>query len=251
MLIIAAFSVMGSANAGKGSQVVAKARQAYDKENVIALTKYTTQLQAQGHLLAPYAEYWLMHLDIENTDNYKIKNFLTHYSDYAFANRLRGKYLKKLGLHKKWDEFSEEYAKYQSENAAISCYAEEAYHVRSEAGTLASAKHLWITAKSQPNDCGRLFDLMQAQGIIDEAAIWERFRLALGQNRVSLAKSIVKRSKHYQPSYPRLLKRAAANPKTIVDKKQISFKSRFGREVNLYALLSVAKKKYMAGIKCI
>lgn len=242
ILMLIVFCIIGSAYADTGSQIVTKARQAYDKENVTGLTEYAAQLQVQNHLLAPYAEYWLMRLDIENTDNNKINNFLTQYSDYAFADRLRGIYLKKLGLHKEWEQFSEEYAKYQSENAAINCYAEEAYHARPAAGTLASAKHLWLTPKSRPNDCGRLFDLMQAQGVIDEAAIWQRFRMSLGQNRVSLAKSIVKRSKRYQSSYPKLLKMASANPKLMIDKKKISFKSRFGREVNLYALISVAKK---------
>lgn len=242
ILVLISFSFISGAYADTSSQMVEKARKAYDKEDVSALTEYAKQLQARNHLLAPYAAYWLMRLDIENIENYKIKNFLTQYSDYAFADRLRGEYLKKLGLHKDWDQFSKEYAKYQSENAAIHCYAEEAYHVHPDAGSLASAKHLWLTAKSRPNDCGRLFDLMQAQGVIDEAAIWQRFRMALGKNRVSLAKSIVKRSKRYQASYPRLLKMAAANPKSIIKKKKISFKSRFGREVNLYALISVAKK---------
>lgn len=242
ILTLISFSLISSAHADTGNQMVAKARKAYDKEDVSALTDYATQLQQQNHLLAPYAAYWLMRLDIENTDNDKIQYFLTQYSDYAFADRLREKYLKKLGLHQNWDKFSEEYAKYQSENAAINCYAEEAYHLRPAAGSLASAKHLWLTAKSRPNDCGRLFDLMQTQGVIDEAAIWQRFRMALGKNRVSLAKSIVKRSKHYQASYPVLLKKAAANPQAIISKNKISFKSRFGKEVNLYALISIAKK---------
>ncbi|MEE9331498.1 MAG: transglycosylase SLT domain-containing protein [Methylophilaceae bacterium] len=234
------FSCMGHANTG--DEIVLKAKQAYEKEDVIALSSYATQLQTQKHLLAPYAKYWLMRLDIENIDNQRITNFLAQYNDYAFADRLRGEYLKKLGLHQDWDTFSYEYAKYQSENAAVSCYAEEAYHSRPNTGALTSAKHLWLTSRSRPNDCGRLFDLMQAGGIIDEDAVWQRFRLATSKNRISLARSIIKRSKRYQSSHGKQLKKAAAKPKTVIDKGQISFNSRFGREVNLYALTRLAKK---------
>ncbi len=240
--LILVLVLVNTVYANDSDQLVVKARKAYDKEDVVALKKYAVQLQSENHLLAPYAEYWLIRRDIENIANAEIARFIERYNDYAFADRLRGEYLKKLGLEKNWPQFSDEYAKYQSENAAVNCYAEEAYHSHPNTGSLAGAKHLWLTASARPNDCGRLFDLMQDEGVIDEEAVMQRFRMALGKNRVSLARSIVKRSHHYRSSYQSLLKRAASKPKRIIDKQQASFKTRIGREINLYALVTIAKK---------
>ncbi len=234
--------IVSTTYANNSDELVAKARKAYDKEDVTALKQYAVQLQAENHLLAPYAEYWLIRRDIENIDNTEIARFLAQHNDYAFADRLRGEYLKKLGLQKDWVAFSDEYAKYQSENAAVNCYAEEAYHSHPNTGSLMGAKHLWLTASARPKDCDRLFDLMQDEGVIDEEALMQRFRMALGKNRVSLARSIVKRSQYYKSSYPRLLKSAASRPQRIIDKQQASFKTRIGREINLYALITMAKK---------
>ncbi len=231
-----------TAYANNLDELVVKARKAYDKEDVAALRQYADQLHAANHLLAPYAEYWLMRRDIEHVDNAEIASFIQQYSDYAFADRLRGEYLKKLGLQKDWPAFSYQYAQYQLEDAAVNCYAEEAYHSHPNAGSLSGAKHLWLTAKARPKDCGRLFDLMQAEGVIDEEAVMQRFRMALGKNRVTLARSIVKRSQYYRAHYQSLLKRAASKPQRIIDKQQASFKSRIGREINLYALVTMAKK---------
>jgi len=241
-LILISMSFINVTFANTGDELVKKARRAYNKEDVVALTTYADQLQATNHLLAPYAEYWLIRRNIENIDNQSISRFLAQYSDYAFADRLRGEYLKKLGLQQRWGLFSEEYAKYQSQDAAIDCYAEEAYHSHPNTGTLVTAKHLWLTPKPRPSDCSRLFDAMQEQGVIDEKAIWARFRMALAQNRVSLAKGIVKRSHQYKAHYSGLLSKAAANPSAVISKNRISYESRFGREVNLYALISLAKK---------
>ncbi len=231
-----------TAYANNSDQLVAKARKAYDKEDVAALKQYAVQLQAENHLLAPYAEYWLIRRNIENIDNTKIAHFIAQHTDYAFADRLRGEYLKKLGLHKDWVAFSDEYAKYQLEDAAVNCYAEEAYHSHPNTGSLIGAKHLWLTASARPQDCDRLFDLMQDEGVVDEEAVMQRFRMALGKNRVSLARSIVQRSQHYKSRYQRLLKNAASKPQRIIDKQQASFKTRIGREINLYALITMAKK---------
>lgn len=242
ILMLASITIISSSYAAVNNQTVLKARAAYDKENITALSKYTRELEAKNHMLAPYAKYWLMRLNLDEVDNQTITSFLLQYADYPFADRLRGEYLKKLGKQRDWERFSQEQIQYKSENTAVACYAAEAYKARPNTGTLMFAKPLWLSAKERPNACNRLFDSMQAEGVIDEEAIWQRFRLALGSNRVSLAKSIPKRSKHYQASQIKFISRASKSPKKTLSKKQVSLKTRFGREVNLFALIRLSKK---------
>jgi len=231
-----------SASAEIADSVLLKAREAYEKENADELAKYVVKLESNNDLLAPYAKYWQMRLTIDETDNQKISDFIANHNQYAFAERLRIEYLKKLGKQQNWVNFDKEYINYQSENTSVACYAAEAYAAKPMTSSLMFAKPLWLSAKERPNDCNRLFDNLQKVGVIDNDAVWKRFRMALAKNRVNLAKSIIKRSKRYQSSYRKQLTRIAKSPKKMLKKSQLSLKTRFGRELNLYALSRVAKK---------
>jgi soluble lytic murein transglycosylase len=240
---LAITSDAATSDAAAGDMIVIKAREAYDKENVIALAKYANQLQAEKHILAPYAQYWLMSLQLDKTNNDDIVAFLTQYEDYAFAQRLRGNFLKKLGKQKDWALFNQEYARYQStDNRAVECLAAEAKAVLQNNADLASFKYLWLSDKDQPNHCDGIFDVMQTAEIINEESIWQRFRMATGQARISLAKAIIKRSKDYQPAQQNLLANAYQSPDTFLKKSNESFKGKFNREVQLFALTQLAKK---------
>ncbi len=218
-----------------------QARSAYDKKNAIALYDYVQQLQNQHYLLAPYADYWLMLLNLEDADNQTVTDFLNKYSDYPFTDRLRGEYLKKLAKKQDWAAFSNEISNYQLEDPAVACYAAESSAVNGDASVLEGAKSLWMQAKEQPANCTSLYDRMQAAGVLTEDDIWERFRLVLADSRINLAKAIVKRSKTFETSQYKLIDKAYSSPQLVLNKRLVSFKTRFGRELNLFALNRIAK----------
>jgi soluble lytic murein transglycosylase len=244
LLVLCMTSIIASASvAASNDMIVLKAREAYDKENVTALAKYADQLQLEKHILAPYAQFWLMSLNLDNTNNEDIAAFLSQHEDYAFARLLRGHFLKKLGKQKEWVLFDQEYARYQSkDNAALECLAAEAKATLQNKDDLASLTSLWLSDKDQPNHCDGLFDLMQAAEIINEESIWQRFRMATAQARISLAKAIIKRSKDYQPTQQNLLANAYQSPDTFLKKSNESLQGKFKREVQLFALTQLAKK---------
>lgn len=241
VLLCTAFFVAQEANAAVGDEELLQARAAYDKKNQIALSEYVQSLKNQNYILAPYADYWLMLLNLEEADNETVADFLNTYSDYPFADRLRGEYLKKLAKQQDWANFSGEYPNYQLGDASVACYAAEARVISGDAGALESSKSIWLQAKEQPGACNELFDRMQAANVLSEDDIWARFRMALGENRIGLAKAIAKRSKTFEPAQFKLIDKANSSPTTMINKKLISFKSRFGREVNLFALNKIAK----------
>jgi len=227
--------------AASGDDELLSARAAYDKKNVIALSEYVKQLQDDEYVLAPYAAYWLMLLNLEEADDQTVVDFLNIYSEYPFADRLRGEYLKKLAKKQDWGSFASEYPNYQLEDAAIACYAAESSAINGDTSLLESAKSLWMQAKEQPGNCSNLYDRMQAAHILTEEDIWARFRLALGADRIILAKAIAKRSKTFEASQSKLIDKAYTSPTLVLNKKLISFKSRLGRELNLLALERLAK----------
>jgi soluble lytic murein transglycosylase len=228
-------------HAASGDAEFLQARAAYDKKNAIALSEFVLQLQNQDYILAPYADYWLMLLNLEDADNETVTDFLATYSEYPFADRLRGEYLKKLAKKQDWESFSGEIANYQLEDSAVACYAAEYSAINGDDSVLEGAKSLWLQAKEQASNCASLYDRMQAAGALTEDDIWERFRLALADNRISLAKAIAKRSKTFEASHYKLIDKAYASPSAVLAKNPISLKTKFGRELNLFALNRIAK----------
>ena len=224
-----------------GDDEFLQARAAYDKKNAIALSEMVQQLQNQHYILAPYADYWLMLLNLEDADNQTVINFLTTYNEYPFADRLRGEYLKKLAKKQDWASFANEIINYQLEDPAVACYAAESSAINGDVSSLAGAKSLWMQAKEQPANCSNLYNRMQAAGALSEDDIWARLRLSLADSRIALAKAIVKRSKTFDVSQYKLIDRAYASPAIAINKKLFSFKTRFGRELNLFALSRMAK----------
>ena len=223
--------------------VFASAQNAYKKQNELALEQDVRELQANNYILAPYADYWLMLLRLSQASNDSVRDFLQKYADFPFADRVRGEWLKKLGKRQDWDTFFNELPELRREDAAVSCYAYEGRAQQGDTVALAEAKPLWLTAKDQPDSCDALFERLIKAGVIDEADMWVRFRLALQEGKLSLAKSIARRMPGFDASNLRLLDRVYENPQKILQKKTISFTSRYGRELNLYALERVARNQ--------
>ena len=63
-LCFLASSAFISVFAASGDAEFLQARAAYDKKNAIALSDYVQTLQNQNYILAPYADYWLMLLNL-------------------------------------------------------------------------------------------------------------------------------------------------------------------------------------------
>lgn len=234
-------SLQANVYAATGDDDFAHARMAYDKKNAIALSEQVQILQNDHYILAPYAEYWLQLLNLPEADNQSVIDFINTYNDYPFADKLRGELLKKMAKAQDWQAFSSEFANYAQEDTAVACYAAEANAINGDASLLDAAKPLWLQTKEQPSNCNSLYDRMQAANILTEDDIWARFRLTLSDNRVTLAKAIAKRSKSYEPNYTKLIDKAYTSPSLFLSKKSINFKTRIGRELNLFALSRLAK----------
>jgi hypothetical protein len=76
------------------------ARESYNAKNLRALTDDASELKAQQYVLAPYADYWLMLLKLDQARDEEVQNYIAQYTDTPFADRVRGEWLKKLAKQK-------------------------------------------------------------------------------------------------------------------------------------------------------
>lgn len=226
----------GQAWAIDNEALFAKAQKAYESRDEAALADYTRQMQARDYIVAPYADYWLMLLRLSNADNSSVREFLDRYPDLPFTDRVRGEWLKQLAKRGDWQTFFEEFPRFHRDDVAVTCYALAQRAEQGDLIALTEGKPIWMTAKDQPDNCNALFEQMIAANVLDADDIWQRFRLAMQDNKISLAKSVVQWLPGVDKADAKLVDSVYKNPKRTLDKQTISFKSRYGQELNLYAL---------------
>lgn len=234
------------------------ARRAYEKKDTVALSAIAQQLQDEHYVLAPYADYWLILLQLGQSDtsatDQVVPQFLEKYSDYPFVDRVRGEWLKSLAKRQEWTSFYTEYPNFKRDDVAVSCYAADGRYIFNNQENLTknsndqypadfvAAKSLWFVATEQPSNCNQLFDHLQQAGVLTEAEIWARFRLALQAGKINLAKGIIARLPSVGSlANAKLLDRISDNPSLALSKKIVNAKTRYGRELNLFALDKLAQ----------
>lgn len=243
LLALVAITISSQAFALSDEALFQHARDSYAAKNEIALAEDVNQLKTQQYQLAPYADYWLMLLKLDQSTDEAVQNFLAIYVDMPFTDRVRGEWLKKLGKQQNWAPFFDEYAILQREDVAVQCYAMLGHTQLGDVDITAQAKALWLNNLDLPSNCNQLFDALQQAGALSNDDIWARFRLALQDGKLSVAKSVITRLPNFDAASLKLLDHASQSPQLILDKKTASFKTRFGAEVNLYAIDRLARSK--------
>jgi len=222
------------------------AREAYNSRNESALALDAKQLNLQQYPLAPYADYWLMLLKLDQTRDEEVQNFLAKYIDLPFADRVRGEWLKKLAKQGNWQSFFEEYAGLQHEDVGLQCYALLGHAQIGDINIADASKSLWMSTVDLPANCNTLFDLLQKTNVLTEDDIWIRFRSALQEGRLSFAKTIIARLPNIDISEIKWLDVANQTPQLILDgkfaaKKDVSINARLVIELQLFALDRLAR----------
>ena len=219
------------------------ARDAYKVRNDRALEAYSTRLQTENYSLAPYVEYWRMLLRLEQADAPDVRDFLARYADLPFSERVRVEWLKKLGKREDWTTFFEELPHSSTEDVAIACYAISGHMAQGDESALNEARPLWFVATEQPANCDVLFDRMVKTGTLTQDNLWARFRMAMEQDKLSVAKSVLQRLPQIDAANLKQLDKLNENPQRALEKKTVSSKTRFGRELNLVALERVSRSQ--------
>lgn len=207
-----------------GSADFIAAHEAYLKGDAARLAREAQKLKKTP--LEVYARYYQLSLALAAVGSTEgaipppleksVKDFLSRAEDTPLIDKLRGEWLKLLGKKQQWGLFDAEYPRLLNEDTELSCYELQSRRRSQEIMVLREARKLWFTGKGQPDNCGVLFDAALSAGIISEADIYRRLRLALEVNNVSLA---IKLSDHLEgKSLARMLKSAAADPEHYLKK---------------------------------
>ena len=236
------------------------AREAYRVGNAAKLDKIAAQLEQSP--LEPYLAYYQLRMRLESADDSTVLAFLSRANDMPLIDRMRAEWLRVLGKNRRWVAYAEQYPLLLNKDTGLACYALQARQYLQNVSLpqhnndavleppftplqeQQETRNLWMAWEDElPEACASLFDAALAQGIISEADVWQRLRLALESGDVELAKQLTKKLPAERATLTSLINSAAANPERYLSKAKLSVASEAQRSVALFALQRLAKKQ--------
>jgi len=217
------------------------ARDAFRAGNAVHFDRIAARLKNSP--LEPYLAYYRLRLQLETADAATIQAFLARPDDTPVIDRMRGEWLRLLGKRHQWDAFAAEYPHLLNEDTELNCYALQARRRTQENEALQEARKLWLTGSDDlPDSCTPLFEAALAGGVISEADVWLRVRLALEAGNVSLAGHLSAKLPLERRLPAAALSGAAANPQRYLAKAKLENVSEAERRVALFALQRLTKQ---------
>ncbi len=227
-----------AAAAAPGDAAVLKAHQAWVEKKPALVERAAREVPA-GHLLKPYVEFWQLMLSA-HSDDARVAGYLARHVGSRTAELLRADWLKSLGARGDWTRYLAEYAALEKPDTAHRCYAWRAEQAQGDARHMRDAVALWFTGRDLPAACDPLFAQLIAAGLIGEADIWRRLRLALLAGNPGVARRVSAVLPPGQQPAPALFDRALRDPARLLS-DGLDAGRRGNREIALFALDRLAR----------
>jgi soluble lytic murein transglycosylase len=214
------------------------AHDAYRAGDAIGFAKHAKKLQ--GHVLAPWVDYWRLAMRLEDTPASDVRRFLSEHGDTYVGDRLRGDWLKLLGKRGEWQEFDREAALFRSDDLEIRCYGWASRLSRGDGRALAEAASMWLEPRALPEGCARLAEKLLARGDISLTDIWQRVRVLFENGQTTAAKTALDYLPENESPDEHALLEAARWPKRLIARLP-NLERRAAREVAVLAVLRYAR----------
>ena len=236
------FVFCASALAENERTIFDAAFRAYKAQDEKTLARDYELLQAQNYILTPYLAYWQLLLRLDKSDPVEVKAFMTQYADYPFTARVRAEFLKSLAKKQSWSIFFEEYPLVEKPEPALVCLATSGRFALGQTPAPDEMKTLWLTGSELPSVCDDLFDTLKQKNLLTDDDGWARIRLAFQANHINVAQSATRwLQSPLDKAHLKQADKVYENPRRTLEKSQVSAKTRWGRELILYALERVAR----------
>ena len=146
----------------------------------------------QDYPLYPYLRFQYLLKRLRYLPTQDVQRFLTNHSDTPLAARLQHRWLRTLARYGKWSLYLQQYPD-TIQSTELQCYALWAQHKTGNTeAALAKIEALWLVPHSQPDACDPLFKLWRDNGGLTEALAWQRFTMAMGNRKLSLARYLIR-----------------------------------------------------------
>ncbi len=214
------------------------AREAFRTGNRLKLDQLAPALVQ--HTLYPYVAYWRIRQRLDEVPAAEVRDMLAALADGPLSDRLRNDWLKSLGRRGQWDAFQTDQVGIRSEDIEVTCYAMQLGIANGDDEAMRRARTFWLRGRPLPTVCNPVFDAAIRAGVISNADIWGRVRLALQQGQVTLASGLNRYLPQKEGIDAKALAQASSNPRLFLERKH-AVGDRGDREVVMFALQRLAR----------
>lgn len=174
-----------------------------------------------------------------------MERFLGEHGDLPQIDTLRLRWLRLVAARDDWPLFLRHYRP-ELEQAELDClYGEYLFRSGRAAEAVGVARKQWLTGKSQPEACDRVFGMLQNSGGLGIEMLWQRFKLAIESKNDGLARSLIQRM---EPQYPQFaaagnrLLEVVARPEMLENVQQFAQPYTTNADTVLLGLRRMAKE---------
>ncbi|HED17875.1 MAG TPA: hypothetical protein ENI64_13815 [Gammaproteobacteria bacterium] len=136
--------------------------------------------------LYPYLRYADINTRLSTVKSTEIRTFLKAFPDSPLSWRLQNNWLQQLGLDKRWQAFLAE--KPLRVNTTLRCYTLHAKHALKRTFSIKQFSKIWLSGRSLPSACDSVIELINKQGKLTSALVWQRIELAMRRGNRRLAR---------------------------------------------------------------
>lgn len=145
-----------------------------------------------GYPLQPYLTAQSLERRLKTVDPARLAAFLAEHAGTPYGDRLQRRWLHTLARQGRWEVLAA-HSPAPAPDTELECHRRTALRLTGrEDEAFHELQSLWLSPRSLPAACDPLFDAWRARDGISPEFAWQRFRLAMGANQVTLARYLVR-----------------------------------------------------------
>ncbi|HZT63134.1 MAG TPA: hypothetical protein VFA36_08340, partial [Burkholderiales bacterium] len=234
-LVLGAAGLAHAAKLDPQDAALLAARDAFESNNRAKLAHVAPQLE--GHVLAPYVEYWQLFQRLPAARAEDVRQYFSRYPGSVLSEQLRIDWLKVLGRSGRWELFNEEYPALSSDDPEVTCYALLGRWKRDDAVVPDQFKTFWNAPRELPDGCMQLARALAKAGLIDSSQAWARFRTLVDTGLMGAARRSMEFVPRAEAIDPRKLSAVIRSPARFLRSPQADYAKVADRELVIAAMM--------------
>lgn len=218
----------------------AQTKQAWDNRQMDVVNQLMPTLTT--YPLYPYLQYRQITDDLMNQPALVVTNFIAANPTLPPARSLKSRFVNELARRDDWRGLLAFSPEKPTGTEAQCNYYYAKWNVGQTQEAWDGAKALWLSGKSQPNACDRLFGAWRASGQQDPLAYLERIRLAMKAGNTSLVRVLAQQMPSDYQTIATAVIALANDPNSVMTFAGTTGATDFTRQMAAVAFASVARQ---------
>lgn len=218
----------------------AQTKQAWDNRQMDVVNQLMPTLTT--YPLYPYLQYRQITDELMNQPALVVTNFIAANPTVPPARSLKSRFVNELARRDDWRGLLAFSPEKPTGTEAQCNYYYAKWNVGQTQEAWDGAKALWLSGKSQPNACDRLFGAWRASGQQDPLAYLERIRLAMKAGNTSLVRVLAQQMPSDYQTIATAVIALANDPNSVMTFARTTGATDFTRQMAAVAFASVARQ---------